>query len=70
MTREPLSPGTKLRIRLEISEDKSIYLRGVVIRTIKTGDLNIKDGMGVKLNDAPHAYHSFLESAERWSTCG
>ena len=65
LTKEPLSPGTSLRICLEVSEDKKVYLRGVVARTIKTGDINLKDGMGIKLVEVPYQYHQFLESVER-----
>lgn len=64
LTREPLSPGTSLKISLEISDKERIYLKGVVVRTIKMGDINIKDGMGVKLNEVPYKYHQFLESIE------
>ena len=65
LTREPLSPGTRVKINLEVSEKKTIRLAGVVARTIKTGDINIKDGMGIKLIEVPFIYHQFLESLER-----
>ena len=62
LTKEPFSPGTSLKMRLEVSEKKTIHLRGVVVRTIKTGDINIKDGMAIKLDEVPFIYHQFLES--------
>ena len=62
LTSETFTPGTSLKICLEVSEKEKIYLRGVVVRTIKTGHINIKDGMGIKLNEAPFKYHQFLQS--------
>ncbi|MBL7031735.1 MAG: PilZ domain-containing protein [Nitrospira sp.] len=62
ITREPFSPGTRIKINLEVSNRKTIRLAGVVARTIKTGDVNIRDGMGIKLNEVPYIYHKFLES--------
>ncbi len=61
ITRGPFKPGSPIRITLEISNKKNIYLSGIVIRTIKTGDENIKDGMGIKLNETPFIYHNFIE---------
>ena len=65
LTTEPLSPGTSLKIRLEVSERERVYLSGVVARTIKTGDINVKDGMGIKLDSIPYKYHQFLERIEK-----
>ena len=65
LTKEPFSPGTSVEIGLEVSDKEKIHLRGVVVRTIKTGDINIKAGMGIKLNEVPYKYHQFLESVER-----
>ena len=65
ITREPFSPGTSLKIRLEVSEREKIHLSGVVARTIKTGEGSIKDGMGIKLNNAPFKYHQLIESMGR-----
>ena len=61
LTREPFKPGTSLKICLEVSEKEKIHLSGVVARTIRMGDINIKDGMGIKLNEAPYKYHQLLE---------
>ena len=61
ITREPFKPGSPIKITLEISNKKRIYLSGTVIRTIKTGELSIKDGMGIKLNETPFVYHNFIE---------
>lgn len=61
LTKEPFRPGTSLRMCLEISEKERIHLRGVVARTIKTGNINIKDGMGIKLDEVPYKYHQLIE---------
>ncbi|GBE03736.1 MAG TPA: PilZ domain-containing protein [Nitrospirae bacterium] len=62
LTRELFSPGTSLKMRLEVSEKETIHLRGVVVRTIKTDDINVKNGMGIKLDEVPYKYHQLLES--------
>jgi len=61
LTRNPLRPGTPLKLILEIAIHERIYLAGVVIRTIKTGDDNIRDGMGIKLNETPFVFYNFLK---------
>lgn len=65
LTREPFSPGTSLKINLEVSKRKTIYLAGVVVRTIKTGNIKMKNGMAIKLNEVPFLYHKLLESIEK-----
>ena len=65
LTREPFRPGTSVKIGLDISDNEKIYLRGVVVRSIKTGDINIKDGMCIKLNEVPFVYHQMLESIDK-----
>jgi hypothetical protein len=54
-----------VKMNLEVSKKKIIRLVGVVLRTMKTGDINIKDGMAIKLNEEPFLYHKFLESIEK-----
>jgi len=65
LTREPFRPGTSVKIGLEVSDKEKIYLSGVVVRSIKTGDMNVKDGMCIKLNEVPFIYHKMLESIEK-----
>jgi hypothetical protein len=65
LTREPFKPGTMVKMNLEVSKKKIIRLVGVVVRTMKTGDINIKDGMAIKLNEVPFLYHKLLESIEK-----
>jgi len=65
LTGEPFKPGTMVKMILEVSKKKMIRLAGVVIRTIKTGDINVKDGMAIKLDEMPYIYHQFLESLEK-----
>ena len=65
LTREPFKPGTMVKMNLEVSKKKIIRLVGVVVRTMKTGDINIKDGMAIKLNEVPFLYHKLLESLEK-----
>ena len=62
LTKEPFRPGTSLRMCLEVSEKERIHLRGVVARTIKTGNINIRDGMGIELDEVPYKYHQLIES--------
>jgi Tfp pilus assembly protein PilZ len=65
LTREPFSPGTRVKINLEVSKKEIIRLSGVVVRTIKTGDLNVKDGMGIHLDETPYIYYKYLERFEK-----
>ncbi len=65
LTMEPFKPGTVVIMNLKAPNKKIIRLAGVVIRTIKTGDINIKDGMAIKLNEMPFLYHQLLESIEK-----
>ena len=62
ITRQPCKPGTSIKMTLEISKKEKIYLTGIVVRTIKTGVMTIKDGMGIKLTDSPFTYQKFLDS--------
>jgi Tfp pilus assembly protein PilZ len=59
-TRKPFKPGTAVTMLLEISVTQKIALSGVVIRAIKTGLRDFKNGMGIKLDSIPHEYEVFL----------
>jgi len=59
-TRKALSPGTSLSMVLEIDESRKIRLTGVVVRAIKTGVMDFKNGMGVKLASVPEEYKDFI----------
>ena len=62
ITREPFKPGSNIKMSLEVTEKKKIYLSGIVVRAIKTGIEDVKDGMGVKLNNSPFIYHNFVKT--------
>jgi Tfp pilus assembly protein PilZ len=61
-TRKPLKPGTALDMVLELSENHTVALTGIVVRAIKTGIRDFKNGMGVKLNEIPKDYEDFINS--------
>ncbi len=62
ITREPFTPGDHIKMSLEVTEKKKIHLAGTVVRAIKTGIEDVKDGMGIKLENAPFIYHNFVNS--------
>lgn len=59
-TRRPFSPGTRVKMVLEIGENQKIELTGTVARALKLGTMVFKDGMGVKLDAVPDAYEDFI----------
>ncbi len=61
-TRKPLSPGTPVRIVVELAENNTIELAGIVVWASKTGNTGFKDGMGIKLTSVPDAYKIYLEA--------
>jgi Tfp pilus assembly protein PilZ len=63
-TRKALDPGTQLRIVLEVDEDRKIELRGIVVRSIKTGIMEFKNGMGIKLTFVPKEYEDFVKALD------
>jgi Tfp pilus assembly protein PilZ len=63
ITRDPLRPGTQIKIALEVP-DKKIFLNGVVVRTVKTGIIEVKDRMGIKLTETPYLYQKFITRLE------
>jgi Tfp pilus assembly protein PilZ len=61
-TRKALSPGTLLKIVLEVDKDKKINLEGEVAWSLKTGLADFKNGMGVKLKNIPQVYEDLLKT--------
>lgn len=61
-TRRPCKPGTHVKMTLEINETRKISLAGVVARSIKTGSMVFKNGMGIKLTLIPKEYEDFINS--------
>jgi Tfp pilus assembly protein PilZ len=63
-TRKALNPGTQLRIVLEVDENRKIELTGIVVRSIKTGIMEFKNGMGIKLTSIPKEYEDFVKALD------
>ena len=59
-TRRACRPGTSLSMVLEVGENRSIDLKGIVVRAIKTGSIVFKNGMGIQLTDIPQDYEDFI----------
>jgi Tfp pilus assembly protein PilZ len=60
-TRKPLPHGTSLDIVLEVSSHQKIALSGIVVRAIRTGLSDFKDGMGIQLTTVPQEYLDFID---------
>jgi Tfp pilus assembly protein PilZ len=60
-TRRAFGPGTSVRMVLEVGENRSIDLKGIVVRAIKTGSMVFKNGMGIKLTNIPQDYKNFAK---------
>ena len=60
-TRRAFGPGTSLSMVLEVGENRSIDLKGIVVRAIKTGSMVFKNGMGIQLTDIPQDYENFVQ---------
>lgn len=60
-TRKAFNPGTPVKMVFEVDENHKIELAGVVTRAIKTGVMDFKNGMGIKLSYIPQAYEDFLK---------
>ncbi|MEW6714502.1 MAG: PilZ domain-containing protein [Nitrospirota bacterium] len=60
-TKKAFSPGTILKIVLELDKDKKINLEGEVAWSLKTGLIDFKNGMGVKLKNIPQMYEDFVK---------
>ena len=59
-TRKALSPGTPVKMVIELDNNRRINLTGVVVRSIKTGIADFKNGMGIKLTPIPQEYQDFI----------
>ncbi len=57
-------PGTPVNVVLKVDEDREIALTGEVVRALRTGIPDFKNGMGIRLSDIPQSYKDFLEELE------
>lgn len=64
-TRKALSPGTLVEMVVELDNNRRINLTGVVVRSIKTGIADFKNGMGIKLTSIPQEYQDFINELLR-----
>lgn len=60
-TRKAFDPGTPVTMVLEVAANRKIPLTGVVARAIRTGVMDFKNGMGIRLTSVPQAYEEFLK---------
>jgi len=60
-TRKAFNPGTSLKMVLELDEHRKIDLTGTVVWATRTGIMDFKNGMGIKLTSAPQAYKDFVK---------
>lgn len=60
-TRKAFNPGTPVTMVLEVDANRKIPLTGVVARAIRTGVMDFKNGMGIRLTSVPQAYEEFLK---------
>lgn len=61
-TQRGLRPGTVLAMEITLPDESVSKLKGRVIRTIKTSESAIKNGMGVEIIEADEGYMRFLDS--------
>lgn len=61
-TNRGFAPGTVIDIELVMPDGKKSFLKGSVIRTIKTPLASLKNGMGVELIEKDETYINFLKS--------
>ncbi|MBI4699315.1 MAG: PilZ domain-containing protein [Nitrospirae bacterium] len=59
-TKKPFKPGTPVNISLEINVNNKIELSGITAWSVKTGRINHRDGMGVRLITTPQMYNDFV----------
>ena len=64
-TRKALSPGTPIEMVAELDNNRRIPLTGIVVRSIKTGIADFKNGMGIKLTSIPQEYQDFINELLR-----
>jgi len=60
-TRKAFNPGTSLKMVLEIDDHRKIDLTGTVVWATRTGIMDFKNGMGIKLTSIPQAYEDFVK---------
>ncbi|MEF9475663.1 MAG: PilZ domain-containing protein [Candidatus Mariimomonas ferrooxydans] len=60
-TRKAFDPGTSLKMVLEVDEHRKIDLTGIVVWATRTGIMDFKNGMGIKITSVPQAYEDFVK---------
>ncbi|MBI5142533.1 MAG: PilZ domain-containing protein [Nitrospirae bacterium] len=61
-TRRALNPGNAIQIIVELDCGSRVPMSGVVCRSIRTGTMDIKNGMGVRLTEVHPKYTMFVSS--------
>jgi Tfp pilus assembly protein PilZ len=61
-TNRGFAPGTVIDIELVMPDGKKSFLKGSVIRTIKTPLASLKNGMGIEIIEKDATYVNFLKS--------
>lgn len=61
-TRRALNPGNAIKIIVELDCGSRVQMSGVVCRSIRTGTMDIKNGMGVHLTEVHPKYTMFVSS--------
>ncbi|MEE8329542.1 MAG: PilZ domain-containing protein [Thermodesulfovibrionia bacterium] len=60
-TRKAFNPGTSLKMVLEVNEHQKIDFTGVVVWATRTGIMDFKNGMGIKITSISQAYEDFVK---------
>jgi Tfp pilus assembly protein PilZ len=60
-TRHILKPTTPIKLILELEDNSTIALTGIVVRFLKLGTSVFKDGMGIKLITIPEEYKDMID---------
>jgi uncharacterized protein (TIGR02266 family) len=60
-TRKALSPGTRMKMTIELDHDRIIFLEGEVAWSLKTGLSDFRNGMGIRLYNIPEEYKALLK---------
>lgn len=60
-TRKAFNPGTSLKMVIEVDEHQKIDLTGIVVWATRTGNIDFKNGMGIKLTSVPQAYEDYVK---------
>lgn len=61
-TQRGFRPGTVLDLEITLPDESVTKLKGRVIRTIKTSESSIKNGMGIEIIESDERYMLFLGS--------